>query len=122
MPSNRGSSAPSSISEGLNGIVSAITAAMTAPDAGPYLQLLDGLQKAVIGAVHGGQKGPPQAQQKPPNPGGAGMPQGGGTNLNQLQGQPPAGPSAGAEGGPSQSGASADDIRRMAAQQASMAQ
>jgi len=121
LPSNRGSSAPSSISEGLNGIVSAITAAMTAPDAGPYLQLLDGLQKAVIGAVHGGQKGPPQAQ-KPPNPGGAGMPQGGGTNLNQLQGQAPAGPSAGAAGGPSQSGASADVIRRMAAQQASMAQ
>ena len=88
---------------------------MMAPDAAPYLQLLEGLQKAVFGAVHGGQKGPPQPQQ-------GGQPQGGGMNLGQLQGQPPQGPSAGASGPPSQSGASSDDIRRMVGQQASMAQ
>jgi len=90
-----------------------------APDAGPYLQLLDGLQKAVVGAVHGGQKGPPQ-------PGGPGAqnqrPMGGGTNLNQLGGQPAQPPSAGPAGGPSQSGISADDLRRMTAQQGAMAQ
>jgi hypothetical protein len=116
MPSNRGSSAPSNVAEGLNGIAAAVNAAMLTADAGPYLQLLDQLQKIVIGAVHGGQKGPPKAQGGPPGP-----PQGGGTNLNQLGGQPPSGPSAGPVGPPSQSGASADDMRRMAAQQASMA-
>jgi hypothetical protein len=118
LPSTRGSSAPSTIAEGLNGIASSITAAMTAPDAAPYLQLLQGLQQAVVGAIHGGQKGPPRAQQGQ----GGGMPQGGGMNLNQLGGQPPAGPSAGDMGGASQTGASADDIRRMMGQQAAMAQ
>jgi hypothetical protein len=116
MPSSRGSAAPSSIAEGLNGIAAAINAAMLAPDAAPYLQLLDGLQKAVVGAVHGGQKGPPQARPQ------GGAAQGGGMNINQLGGAPPSGPSAGAEGPMSQSGASADDVRRMAAQQAAMAQ
>ncbi len=117
MAGSRGSAAPSTVAEGLNGIAQAINATMMAPDAAPYLQLLEGLQKAVIGAVHGGQKGPPQ-------PGGqqGGQPQGGGMNLNQLGGQPPSPPSAGPTGGPSQSGASADDIRRLAGQQAAMAQ
>lgn len=115
MPSTRGSGAPSTIAEGLNAIAGSITAAMTAPDAAPYLQLLQGLQQAVVGAIHGGQKGPPQAQ------GGNQVPQGGGMNLNQLGGAPPSGPSAGPTGGPSQSGASSDDVRRMMAQQASMA-
>ena len=122
MPSNRGSAAPSSIAEGLNGIAASINAAMMAPDAAPYLQLLEGLQKAVIGAVHGGQKGPPQPQQGGQGGGQGGPPQGGGMSLGALQGQPPQGPSAGPTGGPSQSGASTDDIRRMTAQQASMAQ
>jgi hypothetical protein len=113
----RGGQAPATIGEGLNAISAAITQAMMAPDAGPYLQLLDGLQKAVVGAVHGGQKGPPQ-------PGGPGQQgarhSGGGMNLGQLQGQAPSPPS-GPEGGPSQSGISADDLRRMTAQQGSMA-
>ena len=113
MAGSRGSGAPSNIGEGLNAIAGAITAAMTAPDAAPYLQLLQGLQQAVVGAIHGGQKGPPRAQQGP---------QGGGMNLNQLGGQGPSGPSAGPAGGMSQSGASADDLRRMAAQQSAMAQ
>jgi hypothetical protein len=112
LPSNRGSGAPSTIAEGLNGIASSITAAMTAPDAAPYLQLLQGLQQAVVGAIHGGQKGPPRPQQQ----------QGGGMNIGQLQGGAPQGPSAGPTGGPSQSGISADDLRRMTAQQSSMAQ
>jgi hypothetical protein len=89
---------------------------MTAPDAAPYLQLLQGLQQAVVGAIHGGQKGPPQPQQQGGQPGGGGM------NIGALQGQPPQGPSAGPQGPPSQSGASSDDVRRMMAQQASMAQ
>lgn len=123
MPANKGSAAPSSISEGLQGIAAAVNAAMMSPDAGPYLKFLEGLQKATLGAIHGGQKGPPQ----PGGPGGApgGMPpQGGGMNLNQLQGQPPSAPSAGPDQGPaasSSTGMSADDMRRQAAQQAQMA-
>jgi hypothetical protein len=110
LPSTRGSAAPSTIAEGLNGIASSITMAMTAPDAAPYLQLLQGLQQAVVGAIHGGQKGPPQP--------GQGQGGGGGMNLGQLQGQPPQGPSAGPTGGPSMSGMSADDMRRLTAQSA----
>lgn len=125
MPSNKGSAAPSSVTEGIQGIASAVNAAMMAPDAGPYLKFLDGLLKATLGAIHGGQKGPPQ----PGGPGGApggqpGMPQGGGMNLNQLQGQPPSAPSAGPDQGPgasSSTGMSADDMRRAAASQAQMA-
>lgn len=91
---------------------------MMAPDAAPYLKFLEGLQKATLGAIHGGKQGPPQAG-GPPNPGGAGgAPMGGGTNLGQLQGQPPSGPSAGAAGGPSSSGMSADDMRRLTQQTA----
>src|ERR1700678_2647684 len=115
MPANKGSAAPSSISEGLQGIAAAVNAAMMAPDAAPFLKFLEGLQKATLGAIHGGQKGPPQPQA----PGGQpGMPQGGGMNLNQLQGQPPSGPSAGPDQGPaasSSTGMSADDMRRASA-------
>ena len=118
MASSKGAPAPSSFAEGANGIVMAITATMTAPDAGPHLPLLESLLKAVVGQIQGAQGGAPQ-QPKPPM-------QGGGMNLNQLQGQPPSPPTAGpggpgSAGGPpsgmSPSGASADDIRRMMAQQ-----
>lgn len=121
MPSTRGSAAPTSVAEGLNGIATAISATMTAPDAGPYLQVLTEMQKIVLGTIHGGQKGPPQAQQQQRPMG----PPGGGTNLAQLGGAPPSGPSAGPGAGPgptSSTGISADDLRRMMGQQAAMAQ
>ena len=112
----KGTAAPASFAEGANGIVMAITAAMTAPDAAPHLPLLEQLLKAVVGTIQGGAKPPGGAPQ-----------QGGGMNLGQLQGGPQMPPSAGpgapqsaattggAAGSPS--GISADDMRRaMAAQ------
>ena len=97
---------------------------MMAPDAAPYLQVLEGLQKAVLGVIHGGQKGPPKPGGQPPQGGPPGQPQGGGTNLNQLMGGQPSPPSAGPDQGPaasSSTGISADDMRRAAASQAEMA-
>jgi hypothetical protein len=114
----KGTPAPASFAEGANGIVMAITAAMTAPDSGPHLPLLEQMLKAMVGTIQGGAG----AQQQPKPPMG-----GGGTNLGQLQGQPGMPPSAG-PGAPqspattggamgSPSGVSADDMRRaMAAQ------
>lgn len=127
MPSNKGSNAPSSISEGLQGIAAAVNAAMMAPDAAPFLKFLEGLQKATLGAIHGGRQGPQQGQPgqgqsqqaQPGQP-----PAGGGTNLGQLMGGAPSGPSAGPAQGPattSPSGISADDLRRSQAAQAQMA-
>jgi hypothetical protein len=113
-----GKSAPTSVAEALNTIAMNISAAMTCSDAGPHMAFLDSMQKAVIGQIHKGaggpQGGPPQGQ--PP----AGPPglQGGGTNIGQIMGggaQPPA-----TAGGPptgSPSGVSADDMRRVMAQQ-----
>jgi hypothetical protein len=119
MASTKGSGAPSSFAEGMNGIVTAISATMTAPDAGPHLPLLEQLLKAAVGQIQKAQN--PQPQPGAPPPGGppgapGGMPPGGGTNIGQLMGGGgPSGPSAGVGGGPSPSGASADDIRRMVA-------
>lgn len=127
----KGSGAPSSVAEGLHNIAMAISSTMTAPDAGPHLQLLEALQKAVVGAI----QGPPPGQGgKPGGPPGAGGPPpggmaGGGTNIQQLMGggaggpQPPsAGPTPpGASGGPSPSGMSADDLRRAQAAMAGTA-
>jgi hypothetical protein len=130
MAGGKGSQAPATAAEGLNGIVQAISATMTAPDSGPHLPLLEQLLKATVGAIQGGGKaggakppGPPGAPPGgPPGAGGPpGMPPGGGTNINQLMGQGPAGPSAGADGGASQSGASAEDVRRMIGAQAGTA-
>lgn len=123
----KGSAAPSSVQEGLAGIAHAITATMTAPDAGPHLQLLEQLQKAVVGAI----QGPPPGKAGPPAggpPGAAGAPPGGppgmaggGTNIQQLMGGAQGGPSAGAAGGPTQSGMSSDDLRRAQAAMAGTA-
>lgn len=109
----------------MNAVAMAITACMTAPDAGPHLPLLQQLQQAVIGELQGGGKSQPGAKPAgPPGapPGGAPAP-GGVGGINGLMGQPPSGP-AGAGGGqpmpgggPSQSGISADDLRRAMAQQ-----
>ena len=119
-PTSKGNQGPSSVEEGMNGVIHAITATMTAPDAAPHLPFLQQLMQASVGqlqkirqpaAAPGGRPGGP--------PGGPpGMPPGGGMNLGALQGAPPGGPSAGAGGGPSPSGASAEDIRRMMGAQA----
>ena len=119
MPANKGSAAPSSVAEGIQGIAAAVSAAMMAPDAAPYLKALDSLQKAALGLIHGGQKGPPQAGQPQPGQqpgapgGGLNPPMGGGTNIGQLMGGQPAGPSGGEQ--------SPDDVRRATAAQAQMA-
>jgi hypothetical protein len=126
MPPTKGSQAPSSVAEGMNGIVSAIAATLTAPDAGPHIAFLQQLLQAAVGQIQKanqpqGQGGPPGGAPPggPPGAGGppgGGPPQGGGTNIGQLMGGgggPPAGPS-----GPSQSGASSEDIRRMVGAQA----
>jgi hypothetical protein len=90
----------------MNGIVQAISATMTAPDAGPHLKFLQGLLQATVGQLQQGNAPKPQGQPgQPPGPGG--------TNINQLMGGQPQPPSAGPQGGPTQTGASADDIRRM---------
>lgn len=115
MAGTKGSGAPASIAEGMNGIVQAISAAMTAPDAGPHLPVLEQMLKAAVGSIQ--KQNAPQGGAPPggppggPPPGGPpGAPPGG---INGLMGGPPQGPSAGPQGGPSPSGASADDIRRM---------
>ena len=116
MAGSKGNQAPSSVAEGLNGIVQSIASAMSAPDAGPHLQLLEQMLKMAVGTIQGGGKPPPGAPPGgPPGAGGppGGMPPGGGTNIGQLMGGPPQGPSAGVGGGPTPSGASAEDIRRM---------
>jgi hypothetical protein len=111
------SAGPASLDEGLNGIVSAISAAMTAPDvAGQQGQALMQLLQATIGikkmGAGGGKPGGPPGGAPP---GGAPPMGGGGTNLNQLMGGAPSGPSAGAGGGPSPTGMSADDMRQAVA-------
>jgi hypothetical protein len=109
----------------MNGVVAAISATMTAPDSGPHLALLQQLLQAAVGQLQKVQNpGPPPGAGGPPGgmpPGGAppgGMPPGGGTNIGQLMGGAPSGPSAGVGGGPSPSGISADDMRRMVASNA----
>lgn len=128
----KGSSAPVSFAEGANAILMAISATMLAPDAGPHLQLLDALQKAIVGATHKGNAPPGSQPGQPPGgpPGMAqgGAPQGGGMSLGSIMGQGGQGGAAGANptpgmtgGGPSSTGASADDMRRMMAASAATA-
>lgn len=110
---NPKSTAPASFEEGANMIVQAISTTMMAPDAGPHLQLLEQLLKAVVGQTQAAK-----------NPGGAGAkpagPTGGGMGLGQMMGKPPSPPTAGPGGPPSPSsstGVSADDLRRVMATQ-----
>ena len=130
MADKKGAGAPTSFAEGMQGVLAAITATMTAPDAQPHVPLLMDLQKAILGAVHssgakpGGPAGAPPGGAPPGGapPGGAPAPPGGGgMNLGKLMGSGGGGPSAGPEGGPSSTGASADDIRRMVGAQAETA-
>lgn len=119
----KGNAAPSGVSEGLNGIVQAISATLTAPDAGPHIPFLTDMLKAVVGQIQKGNQPPP----KPGGPGGApgapgaGGPPGGGASLGQLQGQPPQPTGPGGAGGPSPSGVSQEDLRRMVGAQAGTA-
>lgn len=123
MADKKGGGAPTSFAEGMQGILGAITATMTAPDAQPHVPLLMDMQKAVLGALHSsGQKpGAPAGGPPAPPPGGAPPPGPGGMNLGKLQGQGGGPPGPGGAGGPSPSGASADDIRRMVGAQAETA-
>ena len=127
----KGSSAPESVAAGLQQIGAAIQATMMAPDAAPHLALLEQLLKAVVGAAQQGHGAPGGAKPPgappggaPPGPGGpggppSGPPPGGGTNIGQLMGGGAQGPSAEVSGqGPTQSGISADDLRRAMAAQA----
>jgi hypothetical protein len=100
-------SVPTTFAEGMSNVVSALSMTMMAPDAGPKMKLLQQMLQAAVGATM------PQGQ-------GGGQPGGGGTNLGQLQGaggQPPSAGPGGPPSGASQTGASADDIRRMMMQQ-----
>jgi hypothetical protein len=112
---------PSSVDEGLNNVLMAITACMTAPDAmdpknhDPLMKLYQGTLG--VKAQIAGKGGQPQQGQQPP-PGGGAM-QGGGTNIRQMMGGAPSGPSAGMGGGPTSTGMSAEDMRAAAADQAS---
>jgi len=118
MAGPKGVGAPASFEEGANGIVQAITATMTAADAGPHLPFLQSMLQAVVGQIHIGKSpapgGAPGGQPSPGAP-----PAGGGTNLGQLQGRPPSPPTAGpgAPSSTSSTGISADDLRRVMAQQ-----
>ena len=112
---------PTSVDEGLNNVLMAITACMTAPDAmdpknhDPLMKLYQGTLgvKAQI-AGKGGQNGGQQAPGGTP-PAAMG---GGGTNIRQLMGGAPSGPSAGMGGGPTSTGMSAEDMRAAAADSA----
>jgi hypothetical protein len=125
MAAKGGNQAPASVAEGLNGVVSAISACLTAPDAGPHIAFLQQLLQATVGQIQKGNQ--PQGGQKPPGgPPGAGgppggPPPGGGTNINQLMGGGASGGSAGSGGGPSPSGVSSEDMRRMVGAQAGTA-
>ena len=110
------SAGPASLDEGLNGIVSAISAAMTAPDvAGQQGQALMQLLQATIGIKKMGAGGGKPAGPPGGAPPGGPPPGGGGTNIAQLMGGAPQPPSAGAGGGPSPTGMSADDMRQAVA-------
>ena len=86
MADKKGGGAPSSFAEGMQGILAAITATMTAPDAAAHVPLLMDMQKAILGALHSTGGGKPGGA---PAPGGAppGGPPGAG-------GPPPPGPGA----------------------------
>src|SRR5580704_2875743 len=113
---------PSNINEALDNVAMAVTAAMLTPEAmRPDIhEMLMNLQKATLGAkatASGQGKPPAQPQQAP-----GGQPpamQGGGTNLRQLMGGQPSGPSAGMGVGPTSTGMSAEDMRSSMADQAS---
>lgn len=120
----KGASGYSSFAEGQAAIIQAISLTFLAPDAQPHWPLLEQIQKAVTAAgiqkPQGGQKPPGGPPGAPPGAGGpppGGAPPGGGgpMNLASLQGQGGGGPSAAASGGPSPSGISSDDLRRMMA-------
>ena len=121
MADKKGGGAPTSFAEGMQGILGAITATMTAPDAQPHVPLLMDMQKAVLGALHSSGQKPGAGGPPAPPPGGAPPPGPGGMNLGKLQGQGGGPPGPGGAGGPSPSGASADDIRRMVGAQAETA-
>lgn len=111
---------PASVDEGLNGVAQAITATLTAPDAtNPQVhEALMGLMKATLGIKHIAS-GKGQAPQAPPGGAPPGAMQGGGTNIRQMMGGAPSGPSAGMGGGPTSTGMSAEDMRGAAADAAS---
>ncbi len=120
MAGPKGSAAPASVAEGLNGIAQAVTAAMTAPDAAPYMKQLMTMQGAIVGMIHkaagGAPMAPPGAAPGPPPgaaPGGGAAPNFG---ISALGGAP-AGPSAAAAGGPGAGslGMDADAIRQLTA-------
>lgn len=117
-------SAPANVMEGFRNIATAVQEAMTAPDAGQHMPLLEQMFKATIGQIQklsnpaAGQAaggGAPPGAAGPPGAGGPPGMGGGGTNLQQLMGGGAQPPSAGPSGGPSSSGASADDLRRILA-------
>ena len=115
MASSKGQG-PASVDEGLNSVAQAITATLTAPDAmNPKVhEALMSLMKATLGIKQiASGKAPQGAPAGAPAPGGAppGAMAGGGTNINQLMGGAPSGPSAGMGGGPTSSGMSAEDLR-----------
>lgn len=109
---------PSSVDEGLNNVLMAITACMTAPDAmdpknhDPLMKLYQGTL-GVKAQIAGKGQGVPGGQ--PPGAAQPGAMQGGGTNIRQLMGGQPSGPSAGMGGGPTSTGMSAEDMRQAAA-------
>lgn len=119
---------PSSVDEGLNNVLQALTAAMTAPDAmdpknhDPLMKLFQatlGAKAQIAGkGAGGGQPGGAPPGGAPPGGAPGGMMQGGGTNLRQLGGGAPMPPSAGMGGGPSSTGMSAEDLRDAVAAQA----
>ncbi len=127
MAGKGGSQAPASVAEGLNGVVQAISACLTAPDAGPHIAFLQQLLQATVGQIQkgnqpqGGQKPPGAPPGGPPGAGGPPGPTGGGTNINQLMGGGAPSGSAGSGGGPTSSGVSSEDMRRMVGAQAGTA-
>lgn len=127
MAGPKGSAAPASVAEGLNGIAQAVTAAMTTPDAAPLMRELMQMQGTVIGMIHktagGGGAGPPGAAGAPPAggapPGAPGSPNFG---ISALGGGPQGPSAATAGGGPGSglgsAGMDADAIRQLTASSA----
>jgi len=108
--------APTSVAEGFQQIAAAATTAMLAPDASPHMKDLAQILGMCVKATQAGHM-PPGAGAGPP-PGG-GMPPGAGPPPGPPGGMPPgAPPGPGGDGGPSGSGISPDDARRLAGQMA----
>lgn len=122
--------APTTVAEGLNTVAQALVQCMSAPDAGVHMPQLDQMLKMTIALIQTkGQAGGPQGAPEGPGAGGpppggpgggpmgAGGPMGGAAPAGLAGilggGGGPAGP--GGSGRMSQSGASADDVRRLIA-------